>query len=359
MTFPPTAHSWIDALPAPKPLAGPLNSTDKHLLHLGEAWYPPSPEVRTALEQSFDMVRRYPDSLSVALREALAAYCGVSSTQVITGNGSDGLIDLIITTFAGPHKPVIAPAPTFFVYGHAAALRQAPVISVGRKSQSEGFLIDDLPLPDRGVLFLASPNNPTGDLVPAEFISKLASGWDGMVVVDECYYEFAEESAIHLLNTHPNLIILRSLSKSFALAGLRVGYAVAHPATIVALSKADQTFAVNTVAQHCGIAALSSLESYYKPLFEKTVSLRGQYVAAISEIGLRVFPSRANILLADYSGISDEPLAPILREKGVHVADFHDRGPIKNCLRITVGDEDSLEALSTTLRETVRSVRGH
>ncbi|MBL9115620.1 MAG: aminotransferase class I/II-fold pyridoxal phosphate-dependent enzyme [Verrucomicrobiaceae bacterium] len=359
MTLPPSAHSWIAALPAPKPLAGPHNSTDKHLLHLGEAWYPPAPEVRAALEQSFSVLRRYPDSLSTGLREALASYCGVSPAQIITGNGSDGLIDLIITTYAGPDRPVIAPAPTFFVYGHAAALRRAPLISAGRNDQSEDFSFKDIPLPDQGVLFLASPNNPTGDLVPASLISKLASEWNGMVVIDECYYEFSGESAIHLLDQHPNLIVLRSLSKSFALAGLRVGYAVAHPATIVELSKADQTFAVNTVAHHCGMAALSSLKRYYRPLFEKTVHLRELYAAAIRECGLRVFPSRANILLADYSGITNEPLAPILRAKGVHVADFHDRGPIKNCLRITVGDEESLSALSTTLRETVRSARGH
>jgi histidinol-phosphate aminotransferase len=354
MSSPPPAHAWINDLPRPKPLAGPHNSADTHLLHLGEAWYPPALEVRSALEDNFDLLRRYPDSLSAELRQALADYCSVSPEQVITGNGSDGLIDLIITAFVGPEHPVVAPAPTFFVYGHAATLRQAPVISSGRRSQAEGFGLALESLPEQGVIFLASPNNPTGDLVPLDVIDRLCGSTRCLVVIDECYYEFAGESALPLLQKHANLVILRSLSKSFALAGLRLGYAVAHPDIIAALQKADQTFSVNILAQQCGLAALSALESYYKPLFERTIRLREHYATTLGEIGLKVFPSRANILLADYSNLSSTPLAPLLRERGVHVADFHDRGPIKNCLRITVGDEESLDALSTTLRETVK-----
>ncbi len=355
MIAPPAAHPWINALPSPKPIVGPHNAaaTD-HLLHLGEAWYPAAPSVVQTLRDCVSLLPRYPDSLSIKLREALATYTGSTLENIIIGNGSDGLIDLLITAYAGPENPVVAPAPTFFVYGHAAALRQATLLTVGRRDQAAGFTFDTdafiAALPERpSVIFLASPNNPTGDLIPLADIDRIASATTGIVVIDECYYEFAGETAQSLLAKHANLVILRSLSKSFALAGLRLGYAIAHPAIIETLAKVDQTFAVNAVAQACAITALASLDSYYRPLFEQTIALRGQYSAALAQRGLRVFPSRANILLADYSTYRSAPLAPALQQQGVHVADFHDRGMIKNCVRITVGDEPSLTALVQAL----------
>ena len=309
----PVPNSWVAALPAPKPLAGPHSAGPGDLLlHLGEAWFPPSPEVYAALAGMGDRIARYPDSLSQELRRELATYAGhgLTAENIMTGNGSDGLIDLLISTYAGDGRPVSAPAPTFFVYGHSAALRRAPLLTDGRLPQAAGFSLDPGYVPPAsGIVFLASPNNPTGDLLSREASRRIAGSTEAVVVIDECYYEFAGETALALLPRFPNLVILRTLSKSFALAGLRSGYAIAHPQIISALSKADQTFSVNVAAQVASVAALRSL-AYYQPLFTRTMELRGEWTAMLLAAGLRVFPSSANILLAEYAG---KPLAPALR----------------------------------------------
>ncbi len=359
----PRPNPAVAALPAPKALAGPHNTAPGALLlHLGEAWFEPSPAVQIALAALASQSLRYPDPLSIDLRRALAGYVGhgIAAEQIIVGNGSDGLIDLLVRTYAGPGRAVVAPAPTFFVYGHAAKLQGAELLTGGRRPQSEGFALDLAALPrEAGVIFLASPNNPTGDLLDLATIRAVAESTEALVVIDECYFEFAGETALPLLAALPNLVILRSLSKSFALAGLRAGYALAHPEIIAMLERCDQTFSVNLVAQRAGLAALQSLE-YYRPLFEKTREFREQLALALTQLGLRVSPSRANILLADYSALTTGNLAVALLADGIHVADFHSRGPIQNAMRIAVCDEAATERLLDSLRRTLErlSARG-
>lgn len=354
----PLPNPWVDALPAPKPMAGPHRSAPGDLLlHLGEAWYPPAPSVLKALATLDGRVARYPDPLSEELRHELASYCGhgLTAESILIGNGSDGLIDLLVSAYAGPERPVAAPAPTFFVYGHSAALRRAPFVASGRKNQAEGFafspelFLEALP-PEAGVIFLASPNNPTGDVLDLELIRHLAERTRALLVIDECYFEFCGETALSLLAEHPHLVILRSLSKSFALAGLRSGYAIAHPSVIAALAKADQTFSVNVAAQLASVAALRALD-YYRPLFARTVALREAWSIALRELGLKVLPSRANILLVEYAHLHPEPLAPKLREAGIHVADFHDRPGLRGAFRVSVDERSELDRVVRALRK--------
>ena len=347
MNPPPLPNDWIAPLPAAPRTVGPHNAPpDALLLHLGEAWYPPAPSVVAELSSLSPLLGRYPDSLSVDLSTALAAYAGVHADQVVVGNGSDGLIDLIVTAYAGPDRPVVAPAPTFFVYGATAALRRAPLFTAGRRSQAEGFVFDVEPFlaslpPNPGVIFLANPNNPTGGLIPPADLARIAAATSALVVVDECYFEFAGTTALELLSAHANVLILRSLSKSFALAGLRVGYALAHPAIVQTLAKVDQVFSVNLAAQRCALAALRSLD-YYRPLFARTAELRALWSEALTGLGLRVFPSAANILLVDYSALTPENVAPVLRERGIFVADFHARPGLQNCFRVAVDEGSAL-----------------
>lgn len=352
----PTPNSFLDALPRPGTIAGPHNSAPGDLLlHLGEAWYPPAPAVTERLAAGPPDFSRYPDASCRKLRAIVAAYCGAGATadHVIIGNGSDGLIDLLACAFAGPQRPIAAPAPTFFAYGSAAIARGIPLLTGGRAGQDDGFVLDaesllaGLPA-ETGVVFLANPNNPTGEMTPASAIARIAAGTRALVVVDECYYEFAGQTALELLAEHPNIVILRSLSKSFALAGLRVGYAVGHPAVIEAVARVDQTFTVNAVAQQCACTALQTLD-YYRPLFAETAALREEWRGMLASRGLKVFPSAANILLADYSAASSENLAPLLKAHGVHVADFHARAGIKNAFRLAVGKREDLPRFDAAL----------
>ncbi len=354
----PLPNPAVAGLPAPKPIAGPGNTAPGALLlHLGEAWYPPAPAVAEVLAGLAGRAARYPDPLSVALRNELASYVGhgITPEQILVGNGSDWLIDLAVRAYAGPSRPVVAPAPTFFVYGHSAKLQGAPLLTSGRASQAEGFAFDAAALPrEAGVIFLASPNNPTGDLIELETVRQVAASTDALVVVDECYYEFAGVSALPLVRELPNVLILRSLSKSFALAGLRVGYAIGHAEVIAMLARADQTFSVNVAAQEAAVAALRALD-YYRPLFAETIQLREHLTQRLAELGFRVLPSRANILLADYSALTDRNLAGCLLDRQIHVADFHHRGEIQRCLRITVGDRAMNERLLEGLRACLAS----
>lgn len=352
----PLPNTWLCALPDPPQILGPHCADDEILLHLGEAWYPPSPAVIGVLSSNLP-VHRYPDSRSQQLREALAEYCGkdISANHIVVGNGSDALIDLIISAYADLERPVVAPAPTFFAYASSAISRHIDVVTTGRHGREQSFSLDadllirSLP-PTTGVVFIASPNNPTGEYVPIETIRQIALATTGVVVVDECYYEFAGETALTLIEECRNVVILRSFSKSFALAGLRVGYAVADPSITSVLSKVSQTFPVNILAQKCAIAALSSLD-YYRPLFAKTLDLRSKWQSALTGLGFNALLSRANIMLIEYSNIFGNNLSLALRNERIHVADFHVRGDIRDSIRLSVHTLEILDRVIASLKK--------
>ena len=345
-------------MPAAEWIVGLHNAASGDLLlHLGEALaLKPAPAVLETLATLGSRVKRDLDTYSSELRRELATYCGngITEENVYVGNGSDWLIDLLMACFAGPERAVVAPAPTFFVYGQSAGARAAHVRLVGRRPQEEGFALERR-RPHRGSgeadehrLSPASPNNPTGDLIDVSTVARIAESTEALVVIDECYYEFAGKTVLRLLAKHANLCILRSLSKNFALAGLRAGYLIAHPGVIDAVTRADQTFAVNVAAQVCAVAALRSLD-YYSPLFSRTATLRKEMASRLTKAGLKVFPSKANILPAEYS--SSEPLAPKLRERGIHVADFHARPGLERCIRVTVDERPAIERLCAAVSE--------
>ena len=162
----PSPNLWIETLPTPKLIIGPhLAPRTDLLLHLGEAWYPPAPAVRAELLGLGPAISRYPDSQSLELRQQLATYLGhgLGMEQIMTGNGSDALIDQLVSAYAGPDRAVVAPAPTFFVYGLSAIQRRAPLQTTGRRNQAEGFALDVETLlaeaaTHPGIIFLANPD---------------------------------------------------------------------------------------------------------------------------------------------------------------------------------------------------------
>ena len=235
-------------------------------LNRSEAFFPPSPKVVEALSEHANLANRYPDSACTALRHKLAQYVetGITPENIIIGNGSDGLIELLVKTFVNPQEEVIIPAPSFFVYVHATQLMGGTLVEGGRTGASEGFDIDTYALldsvtDDTRLIFLANPNNPTGNTVDRTELETILREVACMVVVDECYYEVSGETVLDLVETHGNLIILRSLSKAFGLAGLRVGYCISNREIISYLNRADQTFPVNRFALVAAETALEDL----------------------------------------------------------------------------------------------------
>lgn len=348
---------WIRERPVPGPIPGWHQDLASPLfLHLGEAWFSPSPKVLEALAAAASRVHCYPDTLCLELRRKVADYVGhgLGPEHVIIGNGSDGLIELLAKVAVAPGDAVLAPAPTFFVYGHATCLHGGQVLDSGRADQAEGFRFEASQViaaltPNTRLVFIASPNNPTGDAVSLEEVGRILDRSSCLVVVDECYHEFHGESVVPLLLAHPRLIVLRSFSKSFALAGLRVGYALAHPRVIQMLERADLTFAVNGFAQAAALAALDDLD-YYQDRFARTKAHRAGLARKLAALGLNVFPSQANILLVDYGTRHTGNVAAELARMGVYVADYHAKGRVRHCFRCSVVDDPGQDRLIAGLR---------
>jgi histidinol-phosphate aminotransferase len=330
-------------------------------LDANENPYGPPPSALRALASV--EANRYPDPEGVALKERLARYVGCGPDRLVLGNGSDELIDLICRAVLSPGESVIDCAPTFVMYAVGARACGATLVDVARKAD---FAIDMPALlaslrpegvsseADRGagsvptLVFLCSPNNPTGgSLSEGDLRAVLASG--PLVVLDEAYAEYAGRSLAHLAAEYDNLVVLRTFSKAFGLAGLRIGYGIFPPdlARVISLRKAP--YNVNSAAQAAALAALEDIE-----WVERHVALvraeRDRLAISIAAIlGLEPLPSETNFLLVRVRAMPASSLFAALLERGIMVRRFQ-RPPLQDYLRITVGTPEQNELLLAALR---------
>ncbi|MBN2326130.1 MAG: histidinol-phosphate transaminase [Candidatus Omnitrophica bacterium] len=316
-------------------------------LHLGENPFPPTDRVRKAIIQASEHANRYPDTNCRALREKIAEYAGhgVSPENIIVGNGSDETIDLAIVSFCSPDGPAAIFTPTFFVYEFAALRHASPVVKIS--------LAADFALPDRrsiptdlaqqnySISFIPNPNNPTGALTSRACLIDYLEHWPGIVVVDECYYEYSGETVVDLIHDYPNLLVFRSLSKSFGLSGLRLGYAAACRSIIEAMERHAMTFPINVCAQAAGIAALEDAGIYQRRIAE-IIERRDKLQHALQDIGLETLPSYANFLMTLWPAAwMEKQPAKQLADRGVLVSDQTMNMNLgRPALRIGIGAED-------------------
>ena len=296
-----------------------------------------------AITEAMLNINRYPDTNGVTVREKIAAYIGndVEAKNIVLGNGSDELIDLAVVSFCEKGDQVVTFTPSFFVYAFAAERHQVKVFPVARNA--------DFSLPNPRTLsiletadltFIANPNNPTGSLSPREQIIDYLETLPGMIVVDECYYEFAGETVVDLIHDYKNLIVLRSLSKCFGLAGLRIGYAVAHEEVADVLSRYALTFPVNVMAQAAAVAALNDRVIYMERV-RRLIGFRNELSDELKILGLTVYPSHTNFLLTLWPEYLPENPAVLLERKGILVSDqTKNIGFSQPALRIGVGTHD-------------------
>jgi histidinol-phosphate aminotransferase len=309
-----------------------------------------SPRVKRALAD-YAYYHLYPDPEQRELRKALEKYTGISSEYILTGSGSDELIDLVLRLFIQPGDEVINCPPTFGMYPFSTDVCGGKVVSIPRKPD---FSIDAAAtkkaIDKRAkVIFIASPNNPSGNVTPEPAILELLNS-AAVVVIDEAYFEFSGITVAPLVPKYPNLIVLRTFSKWAGLAGLRVGYGI-FPINIVKyLMKIKQPYNVNAAAQ---VAALESLNdiSYLRGTIKAIVDERERLMTKLKLLDwLKVYPSQANFILCSVLNGKAKVIHQGLQKRGIFVRYF-DTPQLKDCLRISVGKPEHTDALIAALKE--------
>lgn len=295
---------------------------------------------------------RYPDGMGGDLRNAIGTYTNTSPEGILIGNGSDELIQLIFLTFGGLGKSVIIHPPTFGMYQIYARLTDTTVVPVpllkGLDLDTETML-EVAKSPEANVIIVCNPNNPTGSLFPREEILRLVRESGKIVVVDEAYAEFSEETLIPEIPNYPNLVILRTFSKSFGMAGLRLGYLLGQTETIALINKVRPPFNVNSFSQKAGILALGYLGEYQaqiQQIKEETDKLQ-EGLNNLPDVV--VYPTRANFILfkpEDPDGWADE-----LLKRGFLVRNMGVLPVLGKCLRISAGLPEENEGFLRAIRE--------
>jgi len=313
----------------------------------------PEKLIREALELLPRLkIHEYPDTSYKALRSLLAEYCSVDIDQITVTNGSDEALDIVSKVFLDQESNVVASEPTYAMFRIVSQIMGSKVTGVLRnRDLTDNFdqIMDAIDERTR-VVFLCSPNSPNGTCVSRKDLLNLLGSVDCAVVVDEAYCEFSGETCIDLTQDYENLIVLRTFSKAFALAGARVGYIVASKKTIDLLNKVRPPNSLTVFSLELAKLALKN-----RVLMESNVSsiLRARELLKkrLEELGLRVYPSKANFLLVDLGARIPASIQRMLMQRGIVVRDVSSMPMLQNCVRITVRKESENERLIQMLSE--------
>ena len=276
-------------------------------------------------------LNEYPDTSYGMLTSALAAYTGASLDEITVGAGADEILDLLAKAYVGAGDPVVLSRPTYAMFrivSEMAGGRVDAVPGTGLDLDQDRFLEQSR---HARLTWLCNPNNPTGELLPAAFIEKLAEETPGVVAVDEAYFEFSGVTGAALISRFPNLVLVRTLSKAFGLAGVRVGYALAGPQISAALRRVRPPGSISVVTEALGVRALRDLDGMRERV-SRIVANREMLSRGLTALGLSVHPAAGNFLLV-HTG--DGAAAWLLR-RGLVVRTFPSASPVAGFLRITV-----------------------
>jgi histidinol-phosphate aminotransferase len=320
-------------------------------LNTNENPYPPSPRVLAAIGVAADRLRLYPDPGATVLREAIAARYGVAPEEVFVGNGSDEVLAHTFQALLKHEAPLLFPDITYSFYPvycglYGVSYEEVPLDAAMRVQ------IADYGRPGSAIL-LPNPNAPTGIGLPRRAIETLAAEHpDRLVVIDEAYVDFGAESAVPLVERYDNLLVVQTLSKSRALAGLRVGFAIGQRPLIEALERVKDSFnsyPLDCLAMSGAVAAVED-DAWFQETRGRIMASRELLASALSGLGFEVLPSQANFVFARHPDRSGAELAAQLREHGVLVRHFR-KTRIQDFLRITVGTDEQCGRLIALARE--------
>lgn len=346
-------HSLTPYVPGEQPKLSNLVK-----LNTNENPYPPSPLAVAAIQQELaadgGALRLYPDPNADRLKEAVAAHFSgfaITPAQVFVGNGSDEVLAHAFMALLKHDKPILLPDITYSFYPVYCGLHGIDSVSVPLGEAFE-VRVDDY-FRENGGIIIANPNAPTGHLLPLSEIDRLVAAHpQSVVVIDEAYIDFGGETAIALVNRYSNLLVIRTLSKSHALAGLRVGYAVGDPVLIEGLERIKNSFnsyPLDRLAIVGATAALNDRE-YLEMTRHAVMNSRAVLVASLEKLGLSVLPSAANFIFVRHPRRDAAELAAALRQRSVIVRHFK-LPRIDQHLRITIGTDAQCQRLIDALEE--------
>jgi histidinol-phosphate aminotransferase len=319
-------------------------------LNTNESPWPPSERVLAAVREAVDhRLRLYPNPTGHAAREAIARHHGLEPEQVIVTNGGDEVIELCFRAFAGAGDRVAFAPPTYPLFEPLCAIHEAVPARHPLGADWElpgGFVADPAPLK-----FLVNPNSPTGTWLGREAVAAVVQGSPGVVALDEAYVDFAPEDRQDLLaGGARNLLLLRSFSKSYALAGMRIGYALGHPALVEALDLVKDSYNLDRLALVAAAAAVADA-TYHERLVSYVVAERAWLSDQLRRAGFEVVPSATNFVFArPPAGHPAAELQSALRERRILVRHY-DREPIAGWFRVSVGSREQHQALLGALQE--------
>jgi histidinol-phosphate aminotransferase len=319
-------------------------------LNTNENPYPPSPRVYAAIRSAIrSSLRLYPEPQSDSLRAVAAAVYGVKPANIIAGNGSDELLSMVLRCFVGPEDRVAFPVPTYSLYDTLVEIQDGVRAAVDYPA--DFALPDTLARQNAALTFLCNPNAPSGTLVDLPQVEQLARSIAGVLVVDEAYVDFAESegsSALPLIRRLSNLIVLRSFSKSFSLAGLRIGLAFASEEIIAGMMKVKDSYNLNRLSLAAACAALQDLPWMTRNA-RRIQRSRKKLTSALKRMGYQVYPSHANFVLARRTGQNLKSVYQELKQRKILVRYFDVPG-LQDCLRITIGSPKEISALVDAMK---------
>ncbi|GAA0242890.1 histidinol-phosphate transaminase [Marinomonas primoryensis] len=346
---------WTDKIASLDPYVPGEQPQDKKYIKLNtnESPYAPSSKALAAMAAEVsERLRLYPDPNGSALKNALAKSYQLEANQVFIGNGSDEVLALAFMGYFAGGKPLAFADVTYSFYKVYAGLYGIEPKLISLNDNFDIVPADYQNLDVSGVV-VTNPNAPTGkalSLADIEFILKANS--DVVVLVDEAYVDFGAQSASTLINQYPNLLVVQTLSKSRALAGIRVGYALGHPELIEGLERLKNSFnsyPVDRIALAGATAAVED-EAYLKEICDKTIATREQSVKDLEALGFNVLPSATNFVFVTHPEKDAEKIYLALKDQGILVRYFGNKPRIGNYLRITIGTNEEMAALTAALK---------
>ncbi len=319
-------------------------------LNTNENPYPPSPKAIEAIRQVMpEQLRRYPNPDARAFRLAAAKVHGVSSDMIIATNGGDELLSIVVRACVGENDTIAWLEPGYSLYPVLAAMQAARPLPVQYEVQgNEWKLPKGLAGINARLLLIVNPNAPSGTLTPVEQLSELAAGFGGLLLVDEAYVDFAPQSALPLLQRHSNVILLRSMSKGYGLAGLRFGYGIAQPGLIAELNKVRDSYPCDAVAIAAATAAIQD-QPYAQSTWQRVIAEREALTQKLRAKGFSIPSSHSNFILATVpAGRDAAVLYQQLKDRNILVRYFALPGLLDK-LRITIGTPEQNNALATAI----------